>query len=537
MKSDDSILLIGSDLFKISKEECFKINLNDVLKQSKFQICSIEIRNDHIYITNESKIHKINLKKFEFIKIPKGGEYTYLPSTITKSLISKDEKNIGILHNNRILKISSLNHLKPEELVIEFKSVLDFVWWDDSSIVILNDDYEISIMDLKDQILMEGSKLELSGLSKLSTMNHGKMYFLECEVEDIEEIIPERGNILYGLYQLFHSMVFPEMEKKMKYSLFYKLIGFKEKKPISILMELLSNEKYVEANAYAKSFELSEDLIYQHQWNESEKDEGDFGILEDIKDKDWVIHECLICHTDSVEKKNNLLKYALNLCEKLNKSDPKIREFHSKMETYLQIHSFDWDKVKTFCESNLMDSIQVLSVKKNFSGVETILTRHPNETLPKLLEILSSIPETIDPSSYENLLPKFENGKLVPWQCIDCEFTPNIEKKTITKWFIDRAYEIESKCGFINNSLTLLEIGMKNNVEGLESLYYIVSSVNYQVYECDSDITIKDFENLNNKEKIDLLLSNTSQDCKTIYDILTSKARDYLHKDFTGKGK
>jgi hypothetical protein len=528
--------LVGNDLFKISKEECYKMNLNDVLKQSKFQICSIEIRNEHIYVINESEIHKIALKDIEYIKIPKGGEYSFLQSTITKSLISKDEKNIGILHSNRNLKIFSLNHLKLEELIIGFKSVLDFVWWDDSSIVILNDDYEISIMDLHDQTLMEGSKLELSGLSKLSSVIDGKMYFLECEVEDIEEIVPERGNLLHGLYQLFYSMVFPEMEKKMKYSLFYKLIGFKEKKPISILLDLLSKEKYVEANAYAKSYELSEDLIYQHQWNESEKDEGDFGILEDIKDKDWVIQECLTCQTDTVEKKNNLLKYALNLSEKINKSDTRIREFHSKMETYLQIHSFDWEKVKLFCESNLMESIQHLSVKKNFSGIETILTRHPNETLPKLLEILSSIPETIEPLSYENLLPKFENGKLVPWQCLDCEYTLNFDKKTIMNWFIERAYEIESKCGFINNSLSLLEIGMKNNVEGLESLYYIVSSVNYQVYECNSEITIKDFEILNNKEKIDLLLSNTSQDRNTIYDILSSKAREYLYKDLSGKG-
>eukprot|EP01080_Neovahlkampfia_damariscottae_P000711 gene711-8963_t len=538
LNHDEIILLVGNEMIKFEKEICFRMNLNELLTP----IFSFDLKDDSLFITTQESNNKIRLKntsldKIEFIKIPQGGEYETQNSTIIKTLTSPNQKIIAVLDVQQHLQFFSFENKKSQKLKFEFTSILDFIWWNDESIVLLTDEYEMKLINLKtNDSLIEEEKLELAGLSKFTKVIDGNLYFLECEVEDVIEVMPERGNIFYGVYQLFYSMVYPEKEKTFQYSLFYKLIGFKEKKPISVLVELLKNQKYTEAIAYAKFYKLSDDLIFKYQWNDSEKEEGDFGLLEQIEDKEWVINECMECSTDTVEKKKELLNFADHLCNKMNRETSKIEDFLSKLETYLQIHSFDWEKVKKFCDTDLFESIELFSSEENFSAIEVIFTRHSEEVLPKYLEILSSISEVTDPFSYENLLPKYKNDQLVPWQCLEGKFEFEYDKKSITNWYISRAYEIESKCGFINNSLALLEIGMKNNVIGLESLYYIVSSVNYQVYECNSDITIKDFENLNDKEKIELLLSNVSQEKDIIFDIISNKAKEFLNKDKkTGK--
>ena len=174
--------------------------------------------------------------------------------------------------------------------------------------------------------------------------------------------------------------------------------------------------------------------------------------------------------------------------------------------------------------------------------------------LPHRLPILNNFPETLSPLNYQFLLPacarsddeqltvaEWNEAKLsdrTDWSLVYCPGIQNdlllkdeeyelnfylnnpdyIEYKTaelsvglLENWYKRRAREIEELSSLVNNSLTLLSIGIKNAVPNLEPLKREMEIYHMIVYECLphynlGDISFGDYEKYSVNKKIDLLM-------------------------------
>lgn len=215
---------------------------------------------------------------------------------------------------------------------------------------------------------------------------------------------------------------------------------------------------------------------------------------------------------------------------------------------------FDCDRYERLRQQSYLEMAINYAHENDWKAIKLLFTHVGDSTLQHRLPILNNFPETLSPLNYQTLLPvcvldehhqptvaKWNESKLSDqedWCLIYCqeiqsdlllkgeEYELNLylnnpdclEYKTseldcalLENWYKRRAREIEELSSLVNNSLTLLSIGIKNKVPNLEALKREMEIYHMIVYECLphynlGDISFSDYEKYSVNKKIDLLM-------------------------------
>nr|DBA25758.1 TPA: hypothetical protein GDO54_010108 [Pyxicephalus adspersus] len=239
----------------------------------------------------------------------------------------------------------------------------------------------------------------------------------------------------------------------------------------------------------------------------------------------------------------------------------KLLTYLDRLSTYEEIlggpeaaeRRYDADFFKKFRNQNIVLSARTYARESNVQALDLLFTFHGSDLLPHRLAILSNFPETTSPHEYAFLLPeaRFEDGELriVAWneqkhrdrdwceepQCRSkvepsspdlAEFlyeeqpeflvykTDNLSIDLVKNWYWNRAVEIENFARQVDGALSLVRLGKEKMIPGLQLLCDDLVTLETLVYEadCDVSLTLKDLQQINDIDKLRLLMENSSED-------------------------
>lgn len=225
-----------------------------------------------------------------------------------------------------------------------------------------------------------------------------------------------------------------------------------------------------------------------------------------------------------------------------------------------------------FCSADLRAVACEYAEGGRIGALDVLFKRHRYSLAPSVLSILDSLPETLPPHSYSNLLPEVtappafvargdcdwvESRKTVARLNIvrdalshmvgDVNLMESTEhmvnlaqgllwpaESEIVEWYKNRARTIDKISGQLENSLSLLDWGERKGVKGLESLFEDVSDLLKVVLvsEKAEDPTLvfdlETWESLSEYQKFQVMLEGAQAD--SIVDRLREQAFPFLYR-------
>uniref|UniRef100_A0A3B3DQK4 NBAS subunit of NRZ tethering complex n=1 Tax=Oryzias melastigma TaxID=30732 RepID=A0A3B3DQK4_ORYME len=243
--------------------------------------------------------------------------------------------------------------------------------------------------------------------------------------------------------------------------------------------------------------------------------------------------------------------------KELCRSRLKLLSYLDRLATYEEIlggpyaaeQKYDAEFFKKFRSQNIVLSARNYARESNVQALDILFTYHGAELLQHRLAILYNFPETTSPHEYTILLPEAcvderDELGLIPWDeqrhrdmdwceaeeavldqnLFDDGFlyeeapellrfrtaTPSIE--LLTDWYRSRAEDIESCSRQVDCALSLVRLGKEREIPGLELLCDDLITMETLVYEasCDLSLTLKEFQQLKDIDKLRLLMRNSS---------------------------
>lgn len=238
-----------------------------------------------------------------------------------------------------------------------------------------------------------------------------------------------------------------------------------------------------------------------------------------------------------------------------------IAEFHFKADVY-----------RKFREQSVLESAINFARSGNFDAVSVLFTCHGDETLDHWLLILSNFPEVVSPFLYQKLLPDcgISDSEVYPWETTEeqdedwCDiFIPsgneseefaevvynrnefkehvmfrgrNLTKTLLTRWFHDRARQIEQLTNLVDNSLQLVKLGIQKNLTGLMQLHQDLEIFSTVIYDCFPrvdpmpDLVFDEFLLLKPSQVIDLLMMGSEKEGKLFVRCVRNFLIPYIQK-------
>ena len=218
------------------------------------------------------------------------------------------------------------------------------------------------------------------------------------------------------------------------------------------------------------------------------------------------------------------------------------------------VQNFSSDEYLKIRDQSLLKTTIEFAQSSNWKAVDTMLM-HVEKLDQSRLLILSNFPESMNVDEYCELLPAMARDgkvkdlflskifdedwsfskpidKLLPVSLevknVNLDKVPEILKSSdkwksaefCCDWYKWRARQIESVTGIVSNSCTLLQIGIKNEFQGLAELFNDLSFFSSIVYEsqCNILLPFEEFEKCSEFDRMNLILQNSSIEtiCKDI---------------------
>lgn len=212
----------------------------------------------------------------------------------------------------------------------------------------------------------------------------------------------------------------------------------------------------------------------------------------------------------------------------------------------------------------LSESAISLAESGKIGALNLLFKRHPYSLSPRILDILSAIPETVPVQSYGQLLP----GRLPPstialrerdW--VECEMmisfinnlpsnseksiqvrTENILKQSVgfiwpsiaelSEWYKSRTRDIDNLSGQLDNCLSLLEFACRKGIVELEQFLEEVSYLHQLIYsdawEEDFAMSLATWEQFSDYQKFRVMLKGVQEE--TVVQRLQETAVPFMKK-------
>uniref|UniRef100_A0A0N4Z267 RING-type domain-containing protein n=1 Tax=Parastrongyloides trichosuri TaxID=131310 RepID=A0A0N4Z267_PARTI len=279
------------------------------------------------------------------------------------------------------------------------------------------------------------------------------------------------------------------------------------------LKKLLSQKNYEKAKELSKEHNLFDiDNINKLQWNDAKEPSDELlNILHEIKDKEWVVNECLKCNFSNCDFHLKLLE----ICNTLRSVVSEELQFHiSHHNLIFRLGEWDdMDKFNTVKYMSLLDLGIYLFQDEQISWAKKLIKSYKNLLKSYILVMLLYIPESVNPRQYGDILPEMKENEEDPYLFLnnyedkDIEFIDK-EKELISNtwdrlmednvfvipyylegknqhiicrdWLIKRVLLIDERCGLANYSMRLSEIGTERGYVEMEA--YIMHCYFYLQY-------------------------------------------------------
>jgi len=122
----------------------------------------------------------------------------------------------------------------------------------------------------------------------------------------------------------------------------------------------------------------------------------------------------------------------------------------------------------------------------------------------------------------DKFMPLFEEGEQFELTRDENQAQYPIPTPLITRWYENRAREIDKKSGQVENAQELIRLGMKNGVPNLNPIRETLQLLGTLVYSVGKEMFLEEFEELPDIEKLYLCLDDSTE--KTIVqNILVDK--------------
>ncbi|CAD7704876.1 unnamed protein product [Ostreobium quekettii] len=354
-----------------------------------------------------------------------------------------------------------------------------------------------------------------------------------------------------------------------------------ERTPDEMLEIYLKRHAWTEAHALAGKHGLDTNLIFKFRWSATPVDENNINEnLKPVTDRRWVIEQCLARVADVSKVQKELLEYGTLETERWYHRARSVPVDGSSALPEGGIADRDWlllrrmdllgslDRLETFCRvqegeysaqaydlfrvCDLAFAARAFAALGDLTGLQILLQRHTRALFPKMLDILSHIPEATDPRLYTHLLPlpgtmavdMFIPARDADWAetqataqllmasikettasstVMDTEHilafsdldTLALDEKSLEKWYTKRAKDIDSATGQLGFAKALLEMGVEKGLgqdvaELLKSVQFLSGTVKGS--QAGWFVGLEEFSAMSRAGQLKLLLEGSTID-------------------------
>ncbi|KAI4307064.1 hypothetical protein L6164_030294 [Bauhinia variegata] len=466
-----------------------------------------------------------------------------------------------------------------------FMGIMDFTWWYDHILTIVNRSGTVMLVDI-----LTGSKLQdedpayLMPVLERPWKSKGHVFLL-ANSSSQEGYNPSDFGSTDELHQIewitedrFNQFPFSSLQ--------WCLISFSEKSIPEMYSVFIRKKRYQAALNFADSHGLDKDEVLKSQWLNSSQGLNEINMfLSNIRDRDFVLSECVHRIGPTEDAVKALLAYGLRITDQLRFSEIddhnssqvwdvrlarlQLLQFRDKLETYLGINMgrFSMQEYGKFRVMAINEAAVALAESGKIGALYLLFKRHPYSLSPYMLEILAAIPETVPVQTYGQLLP----GRSPPsgvavreddW--VECEKmvhfinesvnhdisrqvkTESIVKQSLgvfwpstdelSKWYKGRARAMDSFSGQLDNCLCLLELACCKGIYELQQFHHDVLYLHQIIYSDDNDgeicinISLATWEQLSDYDKFKFMLKGIKEE--NVVERLQNKALPFMREKF-----
>ncbi|KAF3779985.1 MAG2-interacting protein 2 [Nymphaea thermarum] len=514
------------------------------------------------------------------------------PLTTPKVVISPEGTYVAVLDLIGNLETFSLDSQKHSLSAAEFSEELyqemgfstspggkkrisdiaDIAWWSDSALVIANRNSGVTMVDVSHGVRLLKTDLAFSSpVLGRPTCYNGLVFLLECDL-DMKD---------------FAQMTYDLHNKQETHGMMWKLLSFSERSVLEMYKILINGQQYGAAFQFAERHAMDKDEIFKSQWLRSNRGMDEINsYLYNVKDANFVLSECLTASAPTEEATRALISYGLHMTDKYrfveteNSKDSETWNYRMMRLQLLQSR----DRLDTFLGINMgrfsmhdYGMFRVLSLNRvavglaehgKIGALNLLFKRHLYSMSPFVLEILAAIPETIPVQTYSQLLPdrsppsnialrdkdwvevdqmvcfiqnksdlqSHGSGMHVKTEYILKQLTgiiwPSVSE--ISRWYMERAMEMDSLSGQLENCLSLVDTGRRKGLVELQQFYedalcfYDFVYSGGHSYEENTSMSLVSWKQLSDYEKFKMMMKGAKED--TVMETLRTKSIPFMQR-------
>ncbi|PKA60686.1 hypothetical protein AXF42_Ash006320 [Apostasia shenzhenica] len=454
------------------------------------------------------------------------------------------------------------------------KDVLDISWWTDCVLVLAKRNGFVSMYDVSRDIVVVEDGQHFC-MPVMERVKHCSEHVFLLEGTTYGEEPSETGKSSDG----------KKNSNDNQTDIHWNLLSIGGKSISEMYGVLISKQQYHTALEFANQRGLDRDEVFKAQWLSSDYATQDIDMfLSKISDRRFVLSECINKIGPTEDAAKALLSYGMHVTKdyvfsgSCNEESSLIWDFRVARLQLLQYR----DKLDTFVGINMgrfvveeYDNFRIAPVTQaalnlaesgKIGALNLLFKRHPYSLASEMLNILSSIPETVPVQSYGQLLPGRSPPAILALRerdWVECEHMLSFIAKmpvgceTFTKprtehivklslgfvwpsvtelvaWYQNRAKDIDALSGQLENCQALLEFACRKGIVELQDFLDDVACLNQLIY---ADGYSEDFtmgfvrwEKLSDYEKFKMLLKEVTED--SVVEILREKARPFMMKHY-----
>ncbi|XP_020256602.1 MAG2-interacting protein 2 isoform X2 [Asparagus officinalis] len=471
--------------------------------------------------------------------------------------------NISFAETQHSNIADSLTHTSKESI----QSIVDISWWTDHILILAKREGNISIYNIISGVKVIENDPVFS-MPAIERMKHheGHVFVLESSKLSDENISLSEPAKSKNMQQTkpMSSITANQLDNDKFY---WRLMSLSGKSVSEMYTVLISNQQYQCALEFASRHKLDKNEVFKEQWLHSDQGIHDIDvILPKITDQMFVLSECLDKVGPSEDIVKALLSYGLRITDEYKFLDLddgqsntvwdfwvirlQLLQYRDKLETFMGINMgrFSMQEYRKFRAIPLYEAAISLAESGKIGALNLLFKRHPYSLSPKILDILSAIPETVPVQSYGQLLPGrsppstialresdwVECEKMISFinnmpsnseKCIQLR-TENILKQSLgfvwpstaelSEWYIKRTRDIDNLSGQLDNCLSLLEFAYCKGMVELQNFLEDTSYLHQLIYSdsCEEDFSMSliAWEQLSDYEKFRIMLKGVKED-------------------------
>ncbi|XVF51051.1 hypothetical protein PTKIN_Ptkin04bG0153100 [Pterospermum kingtungense] len=461
--------------------------------------------------------------------------------------------------------------------------IVDFTWWSDHILTLAKQTGFVTMLDILTGLkVIENEPVYSAPVLERVPQFEGYIFLLES-LSSADRFDSSNSNRTTNDLHLIERTSEDGSNQSDISRLRWSLISFSERSVPEMYKILIGNYKHQAALDFADRYGLDRDEVLKSQWLCSGQGTNDINtFLSNVKDKVFVLSECVNKVGASEEAEKALLAYGLQLTnqykffESNNQECSEIWEFRmarlqllqfsDRLETFLGINMGRFS-MQEYCKFRVMpmsEAAITLAENGKIGALNLLFKRHPYSLARFTLDILAAIPETIPVQTYVQLLP----GRSPPTSIamreedwVECDKmigfinklpenhdigrqirTEHIVKRMVgsfwpssdelAAWYRRRARDIDSYSGLLDHCLCLVGFACQKGIYELKQFHEDISYLHQLVYSGESDAEISTslvaWEQLSDYEKFRTMLQGCKEE--NVVESLRNKAIPFMQK-------